>query len=500
MMMPLQFIITLIAGALIAPSFAPFEIPYLVLLPPALLFLCTQNKTPKQAAWLGWGFGLGFFGSGASWVFVSIHEHSATPLAIAVTLTALFVFALALLFTLQMWLWRQWFAARWSALSFIGLWVLFEWLRSWLLTGFPWLYLGNAALGTPLQNIVPITGVWGASLLWLIIAISAAQFVKTWRLLPLLILPLPLIGSYLLPSQWTQPTGDEIRVAIVQPNIPQNIKWNPDYRPEVLANLAKLSAEHTDTDLMLWPETAIPTLFQNAAASLAPILDQLDAADTTLISGLPSVIASPEHPRGRKIHNSLAILTVNSGVYHKQRLVPFGEYIPFEAYLRGTLAFFNMPMSSFSLPDPQPPYLKLGKYRFSPAICYEIAYPELVRQSAKQSDVILTASNDTWFGRSIAPAQHLQIAQVRALENGRWVIRGTNNGLTALINDQGLLAETIPQFSRGVLRGLVPAMRGETPYQTYGHLPLILLLVLLTLISLGRYRQTSQGERFPSFR
>lgn len=499
-MLPLQFIITLIAGALIAPSFAPFNIPYLVVLPPALLFLCTYSKTPKQAAWLGWGFGLSFFGSGVSWVFVSMHEHSATPVAIAVALTALFVAALALLFTLQMWLWRKWFSARWVALSFIGLWILFEWLRSWFLTGFPWLYLGNAALNTPLQNIIPIAGVWGASLLWLIIAISAAYFVKTWRLLPLLILPLPLIGAYLLPNQWTQATGDELRVAVVQPNIPQNIKWNPNYRPEVLANLAKLSAEHSDADLLLWPETAIPTLFQNAAAPLAEILDKLDSANTTLISGLPSVVASPDHPLGRKIHNSLATLTVNSGVYHKQRLVPFGEYVPLEDYLRGTLAFFNLPMSSFSLPAEQPAYLELGQYRLSPAICYEIAYPELVRRSSVQSDFILTVSNDTWFGKSIAPAQHLQIAQVRALENGRWVIRGTNNGFSALIDTQGQIAETIPQFSRGVLRGVVPAMQGETPYQTYGHLPLILLMALLAMMGFGPYRARSSEHRFPSFR
>jgi apolipoprotein N-acyltransferase len=157
-------------------------------------------------------------------------------------------------------------------------------------------------------------------------------------------------------------------------------------------------------------------------------------------------------------------------------------------------------MSSFSLPTSQQPLLSVGQTKLSAAICYEIAYPELVRTSSSDADMLLTVSNDTWFGRSIAPAQHLQIARVRAVENGRWVIRGTNNGITALINAQGAIVQQLPQFQSGVLRGTAQGMQGQTPYQQYGALPVLLLALILTLIPLGKRRKRDNRERYPNFR
>ncbi|WP_286236780.1 apolipoprotein N-acyltransferase [Neptuniibacter halophilus] len=478
----------LLAGALIAPAMAPFEVPYLALLPPALLYLCCTHRSVTQSGWLGYLFGLGFFGSGVSWVYVSISEHSQTPLPIAVILTLLFVAGLALLFALQLYLWSKLFSARLRALGFIGLWIVFEWLRSWLFTGFPWLYLGNAALDTPFANLLPIGGVWLASLGMLLTALCAAELLRLRRVALLLALPLPLIASYLLHQSWTERGEEPLRVALVQPNIPQQIKWNPDYRPDIFSRYQELSLPHTDTDLMLWPETAIPALFHQAAPALGELLNTLDAENVTLISGLPSSERDASRPRGYRIHNSLAILTVGSGIYHKQRLVPFGEYVPVEQQLRGLLDFFNLPMSSFSLPQGKQPLLQVKGQQISTAICYEIAYPELVRSGARQADILLTVSNDTWFGRSIAPAQHMQIARVRALENGRWLIRGTNNGISGLINPQGELVARLPQFRSGVLRGEVYPMHGETPFQQYGSAPVLGAALLLCLFSLGRRR------------
>ncbi len=496
--MPLQLLICLFAGALIAPSLAPLNIPFLALIPPAALYLCSQNRSPKQAAWLGWLFGVGFFGTGVSWVFVSISEHSATPLPVAIAITSLFVMGLATLFALQNYLWLKCFGARLLPLSFIGIWVVFEWLRSWFLTGFPWLYLGNTALGTPIQNLLPVGGVWLASFAFLVLAICLAELLKNRKVLPILIFPLPLIGSYLLPPSWTTEQEKPLDVAIVQPNIPQSIKWLPEYRNEILAGYEQLTKDHLDTTLMLWPETAIPALFRNAAKPLANILNDLDRNHVTLISGMPSVVPDSQHPKGYRAHNSLAVLTTGSGIYHKQRLVPFGEYIPMEAYLRGTIDFFNLPMSSFSLPIGNQPSLKVGEYTLAPAICYEIAYPELVRVSTQNADFILTVSNDTWFGDSIAPAQHLQIAQVRALENGRWVIRGTNNGISAVINHHGEIVDKLPQFEAAVLRTQAQAMAGQTPFQTYGSLPILILSGLMTVFGLGS-RKRSATNPYPSF-
>ncbi|WP_415904514.1 apolipoprotein N-acyltransferase [Neptuniibacter sp. QD48_55] len=497
--MPLQLLLVLLAGALIAPSLAPFNTPYLALLPPAILYLCSRNRSVKQSSWLGYIFGLGFFGTGASWVFVSIHEHSHTPLPIAVTLTALFVAGLALLFALQQFVWKKLFSARFQALSFIGCWVLFEWLRSWLFTGFPWLYLGNAALDTPFQNLLPIGGVWLASFAMLATAIAAAEFIRSRNLRPLLLLPLPLIASMLSMHPWTIATDNALKVAIVQPNIPQQIKWNPEYRPEIFAKYIKLSQPHIDAELMLWPETAIPALFQHAATPLAELLSDLDSNGATLISGLPSTTRDNSHPKGYRVHNSLAILTTDSGIYHKQRLVPFGEYVPMETQVRGLLDFFNLPMSSFALPQGEQPLLSVANQKISAAICYEIAYPELVRKNSLNADILLTVSNDTWFGASIAPAQHMQIARVRAAENGRWLIRGTNNGLTGIIDPQGQIVEQLPQFQAGVLRTQVFSMQGMTPFQEFGSLPILVLAGLFTLFGLGRHQLALQDNPYPDF-
>ncbi len=497
--MPLQLFLCLFAGALIAPSLAPFNLPYLALIPPGILYLCSYNKSPKQAFWLGWLFGAGFFGAGVSWVFVSISEHSATPLPIAVILTALFVIGLGLLFAVQNALWIKCFGVRLLPLSFLGIWVLFEWIRSWLFTGFPWLYLGNATLETPLQNLIPIGGVWLATAAFLIISICIAEFLRTKTIRPLLILPLPIICSYLLPLHWAESKGEAVKVAVIQPNIPQSIKWNADYREEIFARYSQLSEKHSDVEIMLWPETAIPALFRNAAPHLAEVLDTLDSNGVSLISGMPSLVSDSQHPKGYRVHNSLAVLTTHSGIYHKQRLVPFGEYIPLEDFLRGAIDFFNLPMSSFSIPKTEQPLLYVGEYALAPAICYEIAYPELIRESAQQADFILTVSNDTWFGDSIAPAQHLQIAQVRALENGRWVIRGTNNGITAVINHRGEVVNKLPQFEEGVLVEKVQAMSGHTPFQTYGSLPILLLATLMITGSIGSRKAWGQ-DSYPSFR
>lgn len=497
--MPLQLLLVLLAGALIAPSLAPFNTPYLALLPPAILYLCSRKRSIKQSSWLGYIFGLGFFGTGASWVFVSIHEHSHTPLPIAITLTVLFVAGLALLFALQQYLWKKLFSARLQALSFIGCWVLFEWLRSWLFTGFPWLYLGNAALDTPFQNLLPIGGVWLASFAMLATAITAAEFICSRNLRALLLLPLPLIASMLSQHPWTTTTDNALKIAIVQPNIPQQIKWNPEYRPEIFAKYIKLSQPHIDAELMLWPETAIPALFQHAATPLAELLSDLDSNGSTLISGLPSTTRDGNHPKGYRVHNSLAVLTTNSGIYHKQRLVPFGEYVPMETQIRGLLDFFNLPMSSFSLPLGEQPLLSVGNQKISATICYEIAYPELVRKNSLNADILLTVSNDTWFGASIAPAQHMQIARVRAVENGRWLIRGTNNGLTGIIDPQGQVVEQLPQFQAGVLRTQVYGMQGMTPFQEFSSLPILLLACLLAILGLGRQQLALQDNPYTDF-
>lgn len=476
-------LISLVGGALTPLAFAPFDLWLLILITPGILYLLLQDLSPRKAAWISWCFGTGFFGTGVSWVYVSIHTYGNASVPLASIMTLAFAMGLALTFALQGWCYAKWLSSsHFSAAGFIGIWILFEWLRSWFLTGFPWLYLGYALIDSPFKFWAPLGGVWLLSLIVLCLSIGIIQLIKarrTPRRIALAVLiSLPCL-ALILPKDWTQSSGHIQQVDIVQANIPQQLKWDKNYLPEFLNMYSKITLRDTQASLVIWPETAIPSLLSSAKPYLSELLDRFDKDNRTLISGLPSIEADSEHPDGYRAHNSLAVLTGKTDIYHKQRLVPFGEYVPMEAYLRGVIEFFNLPMSSFSLPAETQTTLSTGDMKIAAAICYEIAYPELVRQLSIHSDWILTVSNDTWFSHSLAPAQHLQIARMRALENGRWLVRSTNNGLTAIIDPYGNITAQAPAYQQAVLSGSIENRSGTTPYQKYGAAPVLLFSLLL---------------------
>ncbi len=495
-----RIILCAIAGAIAPFSLAPFDYWYLGGVSVALLFILLHNCSSRAGGWLGWCYGLGFFGSGVSWVFVSIHDHGNASGLLAGSMTALFVASLALLFALQIWIYTRFFR---NAVGFSALWVLFEWLRSWLFTGFPWLYLGYGVIDTPLATFASLGGVWLLSLYVIFASTLLVNFVKRLNhplqasaILMAVGLPLAAIELNQIPEDWTAPVGEPIDVMVVQANIPQQQKWRRSELENILQTYVDLSQDSDKADLLIWPETAIPTFYSTAKEMLSPLTEYLETNNTALISGIPSVYNDPEMPRGRRYTNSLTLFAGGSGSYDKQRLVPFGEYVPLERQLRGVIDFFDLPMSEFSLGASDQPLLKASGSQIAPFICYEIAYPELVREQSLQSDLILTVSNDTWFGHSSAPAQHLQIARMRALETGRWIIRSTNNGISALISPDGAISTTIPQYKQAVMVGQVRRMQGLTPYQTWGITPLqvlIGLMLLSGLLTAPRRRQTQKG-------
>ncbi|GGK65596.1 apolipoprotein N-acyltransferase [Amphritea balenae] len=503
-----RVLLSLIAGVIAPLSLAPFNYWYLGAASVALLYLLLHNCSARAAGWLGWCYGLGFFGTGVSWVFVSIHEHGNAPIWLAASMTALFVAALAILPALQCWLSNKLFR---NALGFAALWLVFEWLRSWFLTGFPWLYLGYGVIDTPLAAFAPFGGVWILSLYVVMVGTLSISFFKHLKhplqsaaILVLLAVPWIAIQQDKVPGGWTLKKGEPLDVMLVQADIPQAQKWQPSQLENILQTYVDLSMESNKVDLLIWPETAIPTFYRNATGLLSPLTDYLDESQTAMISGIPSIVVDPDHPKGRRFQNTLTIFAGGEGSYNKQRLVPFGEYVPLEAQLRGLIEFFDLPMSEFSLGDKDQAPLSVKGSQIAPFICYEIAYPELVRQNSINSDLLLTVSNDTWFGQSIAPAQHMQIARMRALETGRWLIRSTNNGVTALVNPQGQVTATIPQYQTGVLVGSVQPMSGQTPYQTFGIEPLQILIGLMLIFafftrgSLPGYRFSGLKQRLQS--
>jgi apolipoprotein N-acyltransferase len=485
-----------LAGSLITLSLAPFNLWPAGIVSCAIYcaLLCTCSA--RQALWRGWLFGLGLFGSGVSWVYVSIHVHGYAPVPLAVLLTVLFCAGLALLHALFAWSYVRWVRPLPGGmlLGFPVLWVLFEWLRGWLLTGFPWLYLGYAHPDTWIAGWGPILGVFGLSF---ICAISGSCLFLAWRsrqpaevvTYAVVLITLWAGGAVLRPIEWVAPASEQpLSVALYQPNIPQQHKWDPAWLPRILARYQRAAEALYHYDLVLWPESAIPRYFQDMAPWFAPLEERARSSEATLITG----ILYRGERRG-EYFNSITALGQGSGVYHKQRLVPFGEYVPLEDWLRGLIAFFDLPMSNLSAGAPGQGPLRAGAYRVAPFICYEIVYPDLVAGAARKADLLVTISNDSWFGNSIGPLQHLQMARMRALENGRYLLRATNNGVSAIIDQRGRLLARSEQFVETTLTGTAEVMLGRTPFASFGVTPMIagcgLALLVMALMHRALWRE-----------
>ncbi|NYS61032.1 apolipoprotein N-acyltransferase [Vreelandella salicampi] len=470
-----QLIAALVAGGFTTLTASPFELWWLGPVAAGLMYLGIHALTPAQAALKGWCYGVGLFASGTSWVYVSIHDYGYTGVPLAVFLTVLFVVILALFFAGTFWLYRRFTTPRFALLTFAGAWVLGEVLRTYLFTGFPWLLLGSSHVDSPLAPWAPIGGVY---LLSLFVAFSGALGAellfsrRIWTLAPLAAIWLT---PFILPTQWTTPSDTPTRVALLQGNLPQLIKWTPEGQRKAANTYMELTrALDDDIDLILWPETALPMVETQAR----PVLERVQAnlaTDTALLTGIVQRDES-----GRFFNSVIGVGNVE-GSYHKEHLVPFGEYLPLESVLRGAINFFNLPMSTFTPGESDQAPIQAAGVTLGNAICYEIIYPQLVAERARESDVLMTVSNDTWFGASIGPHQHLQMARLRALENGRYVARATSNGITAIIDAQGHVVSRAPQFDTATLTGDVYAMEGITPFTRLGSWPTWLLAGLLVL-------------------
>ncbi|GLQ33713.1 apolipoprotein N-acyltransferase [Litoribrevibacter albus] len=498
----LKLISSFLLGCLLPLSFAPFDYWPLAILSLALFqWLLDTTETSKSAFKLGWSYGFGVFVIGASWVYVSIHDYGYAPIPLALLMTGLFTFLLGLFFAFQSYCYKKWFTSSplINALSFSVIWVLFEWLRSWFLTGFPWLYLGYGHIESWLSGWAPILGVFGVSLV-VALSASAVKLCLVKRtcgrhayFIAAAILLWPL-GFLLSQVSWTTPKA-ELSVSLMQGNIPQEKKWQNEYRPVSLSTYRQLN-RNAPSDLIIWPETAIPYFKHQIGDWLAETEQELKP-EQGLITGIPYYDKNSA-PNAPVLHNTVIGLGAASGQYHKQKLVPFGEYVPLQDLLRGLIQFFNLPMSNFRPgPTGQAP-LKFREFTLWPAICYEIAYPAFIARHIdhqnQQQDFIVTISNDAWFGDSIGPKQHLQIAQMRALENSRVVLRATNTGLTAVIDEKGRITHALPDFIEGGLNAKVQAQQGLTPYSQWLNYP-VLAFIALSLLGILLYPRISRDQK-----
>ena len=486
-------LLALLAGSTLTLAFAPFNLWPVSFLTPLAFWLVLKNLTGKQAIFRGWLFGLGVFGTGTSWIYVSIQEHSNTPTFIAITLTWAFVASLACLFALQAWLWQRWLSKTNALISWPALWVLMEALRSWLFTGFPWLLLGTAHLSTPYSGWAPVLGTYGLTAISVLSGMLIYTSLKPstrsgQRALSLVLLvALPLGGIYLQQKQWTQAYGEPLTLGLVQGNIAQQDKWEPSKQKETIQKYLSLSHQLGEVDLLIWPETALPLIARHAQPLLNLALKNA-GKNAGLITGLSSLA-----PNQTNYYNSLHTAGQAEGTYHKIKLVPFGEFMPFETQLRGIIDFFDLPMSSFIPGEEHPARLQLAETYIAPLICYEVAYPDFAARQAWKTHWLLTVSNDAWFGSSIGPLQHFEMARFRALETARPMARVTNNGVTAIIDHQGQIIKQLPQFVTATLKGELQPRKGNTPFMLTGSLPLWIFCLLL--LEWQRYLQYRKGRK-----
>lgn len=476
-------LIALFAGVAMVPAFAPYSHPWLLFVGIGVLFLLWSGSTPERAFAEGWFFGLGFLGVGIFWMHISIDQFGNVGTALAIAITLLFVALISLFFAAAGWL-ARWLVVAGSRGASEGLlllalsWTLFEWLRGWFLGGFPWLALGYSQMETPLSGWAPLVGVYGVGF---VVVLSVAAAIALFhseggrRLAWLLLLLLIWGGGQLLTHRvWVEPAGEPLSVAIVQGNIDQTEKWLPSMLRPTLERYTQMSREQWGTDLIIWPETAVPAFAsQVEAAFLKPLSDEAAGHGSSLLLGIV------DRHEGGDYYNAMLSLGESRGAYYKRHLVPFGEFMPFKQLLKPLIDWLQIPMSDFSAGSGAAPLLQLAGYPAGISICYEDAFGEEVIQALPEARFLVNASNDAWFGDSLALPQHLEIARMRALESGRYLLRSTNTGISAIIAPDGSIQASSPAFERHLLSGSITPLQGLTPYARWGNWPVVSVVVLL---------------------
>jgi len=477
--------VCLAAGAAMPLGFAPFGWYWLVPLLLVVMLACWHDQLPREAAWRGFWFGAGAFGTGTYWLYISIAIFGGSPLWLAIFLMLALVLIMASYFALTGWVWVR-LRIESSALAllawFPSVWVLAEWLRGWLFTGFPWLSLGYGQIDGPLSGWAPVGGVYAVSLVTAVVSGALALLLlgSTRRARLGAVSVLLLIGAsslLLLDREWTQVSGEPVRVALVQGSISQDRKWLPEQRRPTMRLYRQLTFAEREAELVLWPEVAIPAMRYQVDAWLDALDEQARRAGVSLLLGI--LVDDFDNDR---FYNSLISSGEAEGEYHKRHLVPFGEFFPVPSFIRNWMRLMSLPNRDTAHGDRDQAPLRAADLVLAPSICYEDAYGAEQRDFLPEATVLVNVSNDAWFGDSIAPHQHLQIARMRALETGRYMLRATNTGITAIIDAGGRVLATVPQFEARVLRGEVVPHAGATPFVRFGNAPVVLLSLVLPLL------------------
>jgi apolipoprotein N-acyltransferase len=465
-------LISLSSGALAVAGFAPLGLWLLPMLSLTLLFGLLAHTHSRRAGFvisLAWG--LGFFIAGVSWVFVSLWMYGGMAAWLAALVTFLFCLFLALFPAMCGALQARWRIS--PTLRLLGviplLWCVTEWVRGWIFTGFPWLVMGYSQVpASPLAGYAPVTGVYGVSYL---LALSAALLAwvltprplasRLWAVVGMVAIGVG--GQALRSMTWTTPVGAPTSVALLQGNIPQDMKWLPEKTRETLDSYAQMAAA-SPAQLIVMPETALPVFESDLPdfylAGLTS-LGQKNGGD--ILTGIPTGTLE-----GAYYNSAISVGTAPRQLYRKVHLVPFGEYIPLKDLL-------HIPLSDFARGAIDQRPMSIGGQRVAVDICYEDTFGEEIIRQLPDASVLVNISNLAWFGDSFAPWQHAQMSQMRALETGRMMLRATNTGVTAIIDAKGRMLASLPLFTRGSLSGEIQGYAGSTPYGRWGNAPVLIV-------------------------
>jgi len=472
-----------LAGVLYTLAFAPFDVSYLALIALVLLFASWQGASPLQALYRGFFFGLTAFGLGVSWVYVSIHDFGGVDVFSSAALTLVFVAFWALFPALAAYLSVKISLSK-PRLSVIGIvpivWVLIEYLRGYLvLNGFPWLQVAYSQLESPLAGYIPLLGVYGTGFLVALTAVlllALVQVKKHRGLMIVLLLGLWLTGGWLKTIQWTKAIGEPFQVSLLQGNVSQDQKWRPENLGLTLNFYKTMTAAHWDSKVIVWPETAIPAYLADVQDwFLLPLSLAAKEHGSALIVSLP-LRGEAAHER----YNAVMTLGKDLATYKKSHLLPFGEYLPWQPVSGFILANLGLVLGDFTPGAIDQALLKAGDYAFITSICYEDVFGNATFKNLTEAAYLVNVTNDAWFGHSLEAQQHLQMARMRALETGRYLLRATNTGVTAIVGPNGQVIKQAPLFVATVLTGEIIPMAGVTPYTRIGD-PMVVVLLALWL-------------------
>ncbi len=491
--------LAMLLGALTVFGFAPYEFSPLALVGLTGLFWLWIAKSTSLADGVRYGlwFGIGQFGLGVSWLFSSIYFYSEAGLLVAIVLVTLFVLLLSSFVALAGLLIRRLAVTNWPGAALLWLmpavWVLIEWLRSYTFGGLPFLLMGTSHLGTWLDGYAPVFGVYGVSF-----ALAMTAGLLVWMLQYRQVLPAALVMLFLWPIggslqkiAWVTPIDQPVSVALIQGNVSQDIKWEPAEFANMMRLYTRLTREHLSAQIVVWPETAIPGYFDQAAAGLLRHFvgdAQLQSRDIVV-----GAITRPT-PATQQYFNSMINLRQPEQTYHKRKLVLFGEYYPMSGLVEQVAEQLNLPFSQFSAGPARQPLMNLAGHPVGVSICFEMMFGALIARDVPEARFLITASNDAWFSHTFEPAQLRQEAQMRAREVGREIARVTNTGYTVIIGVDGQLKQQLPPYEIGVLRGEIQPYEGATPFSRWTHWPVMLWALLIIVLFV--WRPVAQLRKF----